>query len=63
MMASGLAVYVSVTGFVLVYLVVKKPGFLFNPSDYDRAVQPMLFGAPAPIIQTPPEEIDPQVSV
>jgi hypothetical protein len=54
-MAIGLIVWVATTAFVLLYLVVNKPGFLFNPSDFDKTVQPMLFGAPAPIIQVPPE--------
>lgn len=54
-MSVGLLAYVGVTSFLLVYLVVKKPGFLFNPSDYDSSVQPMLFGAPGPTIQPPPE--------
>lgn len=52
-MAVGLLAYVAVASFLLVYLALTKPGFLFNPSDYDSAVQPMLFGAPSPVIAPP----------
>lgn len=57
-MASGLLVYVLVAAFLIVYLVVKKPAFLFNPSDYDKSVQHMLFGPTAPKLEVvaPPAE-------
>lgn len=58
-MSVGLLAYVGVTGFLLVHIVTTKPGFLFNPSDYDKTVQPMLFGAPAPVIQAPPVVLQP----
>ena len=45
-MGAGIIAYVGVAGFLLVYLVMKRPHFLFNPSDYDKAVQPMLFNQP-----------------
>jgi hypothetical protein len=56
-MAAGLLLYVLIAGFLLVYLVVKRPGFLFNPSDFDKSVQPMLFGSAAPKLEVvnPPE--------
>lgn len=61
-MAIGLLIYVLVASFMVVYLVVKKPGFLFNPSDYDKDVQPLLFGAPSVVIQpdAPPANQQPQ---
>jgi hypothetical protein len=55
-MALGLLAYVSVTGFMLVYLAMHKPGFLFNASDFDKSVQPMLFGAPPVIVQDVPAQ-------
>jgi len=45
-MGVGIVAYVGVAGFLLIYLVMKRPHFLFNPSDYDAAVQPMLFNSP-----------------
>ena len=58
-MALGLLAYVGVTGFMLVYLAMHKPGFLFNPSDFDKGVQPMLFGAPPVIVQDVPAQNPP----
>jgi len=55
-MAFGVIVWVSVTAFLLIHIVTKKPGFLFNPSDYDKTVQHLLFNAPGPIIPAPPPE-------
>ncbi len=54
-MSLGLVAYVGVAGFLLVYLVVKRPAFLFNPSDYDSSVQHMLFSeGPKIVVQNPP---------
>jgi hypothetical protein len=50
-------IYAAVVASVLLYLVFKKPHFLFNPSDYTPAVQPMLFGQPELTVQNPPEKI------
>ncbi|MHC4575205.1 MAG: hypothetical protein ACYS76_13920 [Planctomycetota bacterium] len=58
LMGIGLLIYVAVAGFLLVYLVVKRPHFLFNPSDYDKSVQPMLFGASEPVLQVTNPESD-----
>lgn len=47
--------YALVVAFVPLYLVLKKPHFLFNPSDYTPAVQPMLFEATNQLrIENPP---------
>jgi len=53
-MAFGLVAYVLVAGFLLIYLVVKRPGFLFNPSDYDSSVQHRLFDTPGIAVANPP---------
>jgi hypothetical protein len=50
-------IYAAVVAFVLLYLAFKKPHFLFNPSDYTPAVQPMLFGQPQLTVQNPPDKI------
>ena len=49
--------YAGVVAFVLLYLAFKKPHFLFNPSDYTPAVQPLLFGPPALTVQNPPDKV------
>ncbi|MGZ8219468.1 hypothetical protein [Methylomagnum sp.] len=54
-MSFGLIAYVFVAGFFLVYLAVKRPAFLFNPSDYDSSVQHHLFDASAPKIRVKPK--------
>lgn len=56
-MALGLILYVCIAGFLLVYLVVKRPFFLFNPSDFDKSVQHLLFGPGVPKLEVanPPE--------
>jgi hypothetical protein len=38
----GLA-FLALVGFLLIYLVLKHPHLLFNPSDYAPEVQPNLF--------------------
>ncbi len=55
-MGFGIMLYVLVAAYVLIVLVNKTPHFLFNPSDYDKDVQPLLFGgAQAQIkVSTPP---------
>src|SRR5262245_22201568 len=53
-MGIGAIVFVLTAAFLLIYLTVKKPGFLFNPGDYDPAVQPMLFDRPTPILAPDP---------
>jgi hypothetical protein len=50
-MAVGLLAYVGIAGFLLIYLVVKRPAFLFNPSDFDKSVQHLLFGPGAPQLE------------
>jgi len=50
-------IYAAVVAFVLIYIVFKKPHFLFNPSDYTPSVQPMLFDQPELSVQNPPERI------
>jgi hypothetical protein len=57
-MAAGLLMYVAIAGFLLVYLVVKRPFFLFNPSDFDKSVQHLLFGPTAPKLEVtiPPQD-------
>jgi hypothetical protein len=57
-MAVGLLLYVLIAGFLLLYLVIKKPYFLFNPSDYDKSVQPMLFGGSGPVLQVTNQKED-----
>jgi len=49
-MAIGLVAYVLVAGFLLIYLVVRRPEFLFNPRDFDPSVQHLLFGATVPTV-------------
>lgn len=64
-MAAGLLLYVGVAGFLLIYLVVKRPAFLFNPSDFDKSVQHMLFGPGAPkleVIDPPPAPLGDQAA-
>lgn len=62
-MAVGLVVYIGIAGFLLVYLVVRKPAFLFNPSDYDKSVQHMLFGPGVPKLEVNnPPAIQPPVA-
>ena len=58
-MAFGIVAFALVVGFLLIYLAVRRPGFLFNPSDFDPSVQHMLFGPGVPalkITQVPPAE-------
>ena len=50
-MGVGMLGYVGVAGFLIVYLVIKKTPFLFNPSDYDKSVQSMLFGPQVPEVE------------
>jgi hypothetical protein len=57
MMAFGLGVFVLTVAFLLIYLSIKKPGFLFNPGDYDPAVQPYLFDRPTPVLAAPPDAV------
>lgn len=58
-MSLGLVAYVGVAGFLLVYLVLKRPAFLFNPSDYDSSVQHMLFSdGPKLVVKNPPTPND-----
>lgn len=58
-MSFGLVAYVGVAGFLLIYLVIKRPPFLFNPSDYDSSVQHLLFSnAPQLVVKTPPQADD-----
>ena len=54
--ALGIFVYVSTAAFVVIYLTVRRPHFLFNPSDYDKTVQPQLLGPSGPrlAIDNPP---------
>lgn len=42
----GIIGYLFIVGFVNVYLTVKTPHFLFNPSDFDKEVQQYLFNTP-----------------
>ena len=42
--ALGLIAYIVTSCFIVIYLTVKKPHLLFNPSDYDKDVQKYLFG-------------------
>jgi len=42
--AIGLIAYVGTACFIVIYLALKKPQLLFNPSDYDKDVQKYLFG-------------------
>lgn len=48
--------YAGIVAFVLVYLTVKRPNLLFNPSDYADNVQPMLFNNSPLIVKNPPEQ-------
>ncbi len=41
--ALGIIAYIGTSCFIVVYLAVKKPHLLFNPSDYDKDVQKYLF--------------------
>ncbi len=56
-MGIGLLAYVGIAGFLLIYLVVKRPAFLFNPSDFDKSVQHLLFGPGTPQLEVanPPQ--------
>ena len=49
--AAGFAVAVV---FVLIYLAVRQPHFLFNPSDYAPSVQPLLFDDRTPRLTVEP---------
>jgi len=51
LIAVGFAVAVV---FVLIYLAVRKPHFLFNPSDYAAPVQSLLFGDQSPTLRAEP---------
>ena len=51
LVAVGFAVAVV---FVLIYLAVRQPHFLFNPSDYAPSVQPLLFGERTPTLKVEP---------
>lgn len=42
--AGGIAIYILTASFIAIYLAIKHPYFLFNPSDYDKNVQHNLFG-------------------
>ena len=55
-MSFGLIAYVCVAGFLLIYLVTKRPAFLFNPSDYDSSVQHLLFANAPQLVVTPPAQ-------
>lgn len=59
-MSFGLIAYVLVAGFLLIYLAIKRPAFLFNPSDYDSSVQHHLFNASAPKIRVKPKPKPPE---
>ena len=39
----GILIYLIITGFVVIYLTIKHPHLLFNPSDYAPGVQHRLF--------------------
>jgi hypothetical protein len=45
----GIISYVLIVGFVNIYLTIRSPHFLFNPSDYAKDVQPYLFDSPLDI--------------
>ena len=45
-MAFGLFAYVVVAGYLIIYLVLRRPQFLFNPSNFDPSVQHLLFSGP-----------------
>jgi len=47
----GILAYGLTAAFVVIYLAVKNPNLLFNPSDYDPTVQHQLFGTPASKIE------------
>lgn len=40
---TGLAVYLLTSAFLLIFLAIKHPHFLYNPSDYSDQVQERLF--------------------
>ena len=42
--ALGIIAYIGTSCFIVLYLTITKPHFLFNPSDYDKDVQKYLFG-------------------
>jgi hypothetical protein len=59
-MAFGLATFVGVTAFLLIRIVMKHPGLLFNPSDFDPAVQHLLLSGPnVPSVQVTPPPANP----
>ena len=43
MVGLGILLYVGIAGYILIVLVRKHPHLLFNPSDYDKDVQRLLF--------------------
>jgi hypothetical protein len=64
-MAFGLVAYVLVASFLIIYLVLRRPEFLFNPSNFHPSVQHLLFGpgtpqltvgTPAPMTQGQPAQ-------
>jgi hypothetical protein len=40
----GLILYLSITGFLVIYLAIKKPQYLYNPTDYNIDTHKSLFG-------------------
>lgn len=59
-MGFGLLVYIGTASYLLIKLVNKNPQFLFNPSDYDSKVQPLLFQEGSKLIkmENPPKTIN-----
>lgn len=51
-------VFALTMGFILVYLVLKEPRWLFNPSDYDPAVQNKLFDHDESISEAAVQQIE-----
>ncbi len=52
--------YAGVVAYVVVYLALKHPHLLFNPSDYAPGVQPLLFDPrPQLDVNLPPEMLEP----
>ncbi len=48
--------------FTLVFLVVRRPNLIFNPSDYHPTVQAKLFDSTAELtVSNPPKSIEPPV--
>jgi ABC-type phosphate/phosphonate transport system permease subunit len=53
-------IFAAVIAFILVFLALRRPHLLFNPSDYAASVQPLLFNSQDEIqVTNPPSKITP----